>query len=262
MISKEDYYKATETICSACKEIYGKELLSVILYGSVTVGGFVPSPYWTDIDFLVVLKPMTEHQIRKEEGRLEEVSLRVADQHPWLKGSSGYALVGYSLETEESLTRKKLDFGYPVIWLNGVLDAYRILSGQDVLKSLQPIPIRKLDALYALMTTRRHQLMWQTEWKREKGKKEICVREAMPIIQDCIFAAKNFLHYHGIHQYRKPEIVKAFIETFPELDQTNLLPRILKAREENLSPKRRGTVRFYWILPGNQTVSWRASQLT
>ena len=111
MISREDYYKATSTLCNTCKEVYGKKILSVTLYGSVAVGDFVADPVWTDIDFLVVLKPMTERQRKKEEGRLEEVSLRIADQHPWLRGSSGYAVVGYSLETEESLIRKRLDFG-------------------------------------------------------------------------------------------------------------------------------------------------------
>jgi len=238
LVTKEEYYVATKTICNVCKEVFGERLLSVVIYGSVATEDFVPDPVWTDIDFMVILKPMLEIQREEEKGRLEEISLKVAEQQACLRGSSGHALVGYSLETQESLIGKKFNFGYYVVWLNGILDSYKVLHGKDVLDSLRPIPIRKLDALYTLMTTRRHQLMWQTEWKRDKEKEEIGIHEAMPIIKDSIFAAENYLHYNGIHLYRKPEIVKAFLSTFPELDPASLLDRIIKAREDRLSPER------------------------
>jgi len=107
-----------------------------------------------------------------------------------------------------------------------------------VLKSFQQAPIKKIDALYTFMTTRRHQLMWQTVWKKEK-EKGITINEAIPIIKDAIFATKNFLHYHGINLYHKPEIAKAFLQKFPKHDQRNLLNSILKAQEEGLDPKRK-----------------------
>jgi len=80
--------------------------------------------------------------------------------------------------------------------------------------------------------------MWQTEWKHDKDREGIGINEAIPIIKDGIFAAKNYLHYHGIHLHRKTEIARVFFNTFPELDPLSLLARIIKAREGHLSPEK------------------------
>jgi len=238
MVEREDYYEVAERISDYCLETFGDNTLSIILYGSVATKDFISNPTWTDIDFIVVLKAINEEQRERDEKKLDDISLKIGHQFPWFKGSSGYALIGPSLETAESLRRKQTDFGYPAIWLNGVLNAYNVLYGDDVLKLFCQVPIDKIDALYTFMTTRRHQLMWQTVWKKDK-KNGITINEAIPIIKDAIFAAKNFLHYHGINLYRKPEIIKTFLKEFPKHDPKNLLNSILKAQEEGLDPKRK-----------------------
>jgi len=238
MMEREDYYEVAERISDYCLEIFGDNIQSVILYGSVATKDFIPNPTWTDIDFIVVLKAIIEEQIEREEKKLDDISLKIGHRFHWLRSSSGYALIGPSLETEESLWRKQTDFGYPVIWLNGVLNAYNVLYGEDILKLFHQVPIDKIDALYTFMTTRRHQLMWQTVWKKEK-ENGITINEAIPIIKDAIFATKNFLHYHGINLYRKPEIIKTFLKEFPKHDLKNLLNNILKAQEKDLDPKRK-----------------------
>jgi predicted nucleotidyltransferase len=67
MVNRENYYELVERIRDCCIETFGDNTLSVILYGSVATEDFIPDPTWTDIDFIVVLKAMTEEQSEREE---------------------------------------------------------------------------------------------------------------------------------------------------------------------------------------------------
>jgi len=113
-----------QTFLEQVKNVFGKELLSVILYGSAVTPDYHPKA--SDHNFLVVLTPKGISQIRKVQ--------RVAGW--WMRHR-----VLYPMFMTKEFIASSMD-SYPVEFFN-MKEAYEVLEGEDVLKDIS-IPRREL----------------------------------------------------------------------------------------------------------------------
>ncbi len=104
-------------IIGDCEKVFGKDLLSVILYGSGAGGDYVPGK--SDLNFLITL---SGEGIEKLDGALEAVAR-------WRKRN-----VAIPLFMTRSFLSGALD-AYPIEFLN-MKRQYRVVHGEDVLSAL------------------------------------------------------------------------------------------------------------------------------
>lgn len=100
------------------QELYGEDLISVILYGSAAGADYIPGR--SDLNFLIVLKEVTPQQLKK--------SWRFLNQ--WHKQG-----ISTPLFLDPSYIKSSVDV-YPIEFLD-MQEQHRLLAGEDVLKDLK-----------------------------------------------------------------------------------------------------------------------------
>lgn len=99
------------------QSIYGKDLISIILYGSAASGNYIPKK--SDINFLIVLTAEGINQLKKSFKTVEK----------WHKRK-----VGIPLFLTKSYISSSLD-SFPIEFLN-MQKSYQLVFGEDVFKEL------------------------------------------------------------------------------------------------------------------------------
>jgi len=224
-----DYHKIISDFVEVCKRILGDDLQTIILWRGVARGDY--TPYLSDIDILIVIKSAAWKE-EKREGivfisreileKNKRIVEEVAEKNPWLKEVAKFS-GGVPIEsipiTEDIIKHGKepLAHIFNPIGLNALMNCYKILYGEDILRVFQPPKITKEDSLQSFNEVKR------TIAIHEKKKNREPYGQGMVYIKNALLCAEAFLHYHNIHKFSPKEVLDTFKAELPDFPNLSYL---------------------------------------
>lgn len=194
-------------------QIFGEEVVSIILYGSATTDEYIPKK--SDINFLVILTQKGIEEIDKVHKPIKH----------WQKKR-----ISLPLFLTQNYIHESLD-SFPIEFLN-MQSTYRILLGEDILKT---IGIKKQDLrLQCERELKGKLLQLRQGFILTEGK----LRGLTLLVSQSIIAFtsifKGLLHLRGVEiPLKKHDVIIAACKEFNEIDEV-LFSKLLSIREGTL----------------------------
>lgn len=221
--SPKDPQQIVPELVSDYKNLFGGDLLSIILYGSATGPEYNPGK--SDINFLILLS---------EEG-INKLDLAFSTVRKWRKRG-----VAVPLLLTKGYVESSLDI-YPIEYLN-LRNSYEVVFGEDILKDL------KFDHEHLRLQCEREikgkLLLLRESFLESLGKGNALqdiIRESLPAFLS-IFEALLYLKGKEPPQSRR-ELIGAISEEF-ETDK-QVFERLIDLREGKIRPKEQETMDLF-----------------
>ena len=212
-----------------CIKEFGNCLESIVVYGSVARGEFLPGI--SDIDIIIVFKeecwkgdvseetfPIPTWIASKLLKILDEIYKELDLKKPVIDARA----------TTINIIKKGLDPKITPFWLHNIKSGYKVLYGKDVFKEYVPSPITRNDVIkaleYALKTVK---LLSKA---RLIGKKELTLHDkAKACINNAIIALQAFLCLYGDFIPSKKKACEEFKKKFNYLPETKIASELYQA---------------------------------
>jgi len=196
------------------RQLFGDDLISIILYGSAARGEYTPGK--SDINFMIVL---SEHGIESLERTFKVIAR-------WKKRN-----VATPLFLTEDYVRTSLD-GFPIEYLN-FQNAYELVYGKDILKDLTFDP--RFLRLQCEREIKGKLLLLREAFLETQGKGRHLQQLVGQSVRAFIAIFCGLLHLEGKELPRDSrDVVRQVCEIF-ELDGT-LFDKLLAIRGKNMKP--------------------------
>ena len=228
-----------KSFVNECVKVFGGCVRSIVLYGGLARGEFVPRV--SDIDLVIILQDDCWHGVVDEATYpvprwIVEKVLEIVDNIHRRHGLGEYVID--VRVTSTTVIKERLDPRINSLWLNSLLSCYVVLYGENVFKNFTPPPISRKDIVKALEEYLKT-VKLISKAKRVGGKVLTLRDKAKACINNALLAVQAFLCLYDKFYPSKREAWNRFMEIFGFekrfKDLPDLYGRLVRINELNVS---------------------------